>query len=121
MTEKKAIFTNEELQEAFINISDLFSNRISVETIERIYDVISSYPCFERENGILCLGIACDIREEQFSKIGHMLYEGSISPSDVPSLIKTRDFSEEKVIEITLKDVYGYDIKQSKVNKMNKQ
>ena len=119
MTEKKVIFTNEELQEAFINISDLFNNRISVETVERIYDTISSYSCFEREKGLLCLGIACDIREEQFSKIGHMLNAGTISPSDVPSLIKTREFSEEKAVEIAVKDVYDIDIKQSKVNRVH--
>ena len=119
MTERKVVFTNEELQEAFINISDIFNNRISVETVERIYDTISSYSCFEREKGLLCLGIACDIREEQFSKIGHMLNAGTISPSDVPSLIKTKDFSEDKAIEIAVTDVYGYDIKQAKVNKLN--
>ena len=119
MTEKKAIFTNEELQVAFTNISDIFHNRISVETIGIIYDAISAYPCFDREQGILCLGIACDIREEQFSKIGHMLKEGTILSDEVPELIKTREFSQEKAIEIALDDVYG--IKPAKVNKVQMQ
>ena len=117
MTEKKAIFTNEELQEAFINLSDTFHNNISIETIERIYDVISSYPCFDREKGIYCLGIACDIREEQFSKLGHMLKQGIVDSSEIPSLINTKEYSEETAIRIAVDDVYGYDIKQNKVKK----
>ena len=114
-----AIFTNEELQQVFIDISDTFHNNISVETIERIYDKVSSFPCFERKNGILCLGIACDIREEQFSKLGQMLKKGSIKPSDVPALLRSEEFSEARAIEIAVSDVYGYDIKQAKVNKIH--
>ena len=121
MTEKKEIFTNEELQEAFIRINDMFHNNISLETIERIYNAMSSYPCFDREKGMFCLGIACDIREEQFSKLGHMLKQGIVDSSEIPSLINTKEFSEETAIRIAVDDVYGYDISQAKVKKASMQ
>lgn len=110
------MFTNKELATEIVNISEMFN--ISIETVKYIYEKLSSYPCFDREKGIECLGIACDIREEQLASIRRMAEESTITEFDVPNLLKQPEFNIKRAIDKALLITYDFEVEPNFAQKL---
>lgn len=100
------MFSNEELQKEFLNISEMFN--ISIETVGDIYEKLVKYPCFDREKGIECLGVACDIREEHLSQARRLLEAGELNAFQVPEFLRSEGFSVDTAIKKALLITYDY-------------
>ena len=101
------MFSNEEAAQAILEISENFD--ISVETVEFVYDRLSEYPCFDRENGILCLGIACELIKDNVDKINRLRESGKINDEDVPELLRKPENTTERAYKKSLVLTYDYE------------
>ena len=105
------MFSNEEAAQAILKISEQFD--ISVETVEFVYDRLSEYPCFDRENGIMCLGIACELIKDNINKVNRLRETGEISDNQVPEILRKPEFTVEKTKKKSLVLTYDYEPEQN--------
>ena len=105
--EKEKVFTNKEAVEMIMEISSDFD--ISTETVEYVYDRLSEYPCFDRENGIMCLGIACELIKDNINHVNRLISSGKLDTSDVPEFMRQPQFTTERAYKKSLLLTYNYE------------